>query len=159
IGIAIAPSDGSESSVLLKHADLALYRAKSDGRNCFRFYESQMDAVVQLRRALEIDLRKALSHGEFELHYQPVIDAATRHPCGAEALVRWRHPQRGLMGPDRFIPLAEEAGLIDTLGEWILGEACAEASRWPSHVRIAVNLSPAQFRKGDLPEVISKALA
>ena len=159
IGIALAPADGVESSVLLKHADLALYRAKSDGRNCFRFYESQMDAVVQLRRALEIDLRNALSNGEFELHYQAVIDAATRRPCGAEALVRWRHPQRGLMGPDGFIPLAEEIGMIDTLGEWILGAACAEAARWPAHVKIAVNLSPAQFRKGDLPEVIAGALA
>jgi diguanylate cyclase (GGDEF)-like protein len=159
VGIAVAPADGAESSALLKHADLALYRAKSDGRNCFRFYESQMDAVVQLRRALEIDLRKALSCGEFELHYQAVMDAATRRPCGAEALVRWRHPQRGMMGPDRFIPLAEEAGLIDMLGEWILGEACAEAARWPAHVRIAVNLSPAQFRKGDLLEVITGALA
>src|SRR5262249_3610194 len=122
VGITVAPGDGTESSALLKQADLALYRAKSDGRNCFRFYESQMDAVVQLRRALEIDLRKALSRGEFELHYQAVMDAVTRQPCGAEALVRWRHPQRGLMGPDRFIPLAEEAGLIDALGEWILGE-------------------------------------
>ena len=159
VGIAIAPSDGTESSALLKHADLALYRAKSDGRNCFRFYESQMDAVVQLRRALEIDLRNALQNGEFELHYQAVIDAATRRPCGAEALVRWRHPQRGLMGPDRFIPLAEEIGMIDTLGEWILGAACAEAARWPAHIKIAVNLSPAQFRKGDLPEVITGALA
>ncbi len=159
IGMAIAPDDGSESSALLKHADLALYRAKSDGRNCFRFYESQMDAVVQLRRALEVDLRNALSNGEFELHYQAVMDAATRRPCGAEALVRWRHPQRGLMGPDGFIPLAEEIGMIDTLGEWILDVACAEASGWPSHIKIAVNLSPAQFRKSDLLEIITGALA
>jgi diguanylate cyclase (GGDEF)-like protein len=159
IGIAAAPADGADSSALLKHADLALYRAKSDGRNCFRFYESHMDAAVQLRRALEIDLRNALARRQFELHYQTVIDAATREPCGAEALVRWRHPQRGLIGPDRFIPLAEEIGLIDALGEWILREACAEAARWPAHIRIAVNLSPAQFRRGNLGDVVTGALA
>jgi diguanylate cyclase (GGDEF)-like protein len=157
MGVAVAPDDGTESSVLLKHADLALYRAKSDGRNCFRFYESQMDAAVQLRRMLEIDLRNALARGEFELHYQTVISAATREPCGAEALARWRHPRRGLVGPDQFIPLAEEIGLIDAIGEWILGAACAEAAAWPE-VKIAVNLSPAQFRRGDLVEVITGAL-
>jgi diguanylate cyclase (GGDEF)-like protein len=157
LGIAVAPDDGTESSELLKHADLALYRAKSDGRNCFRFYESQMDAALQLRRALEIDLRNALTRNEFELHYQVVMSAA-REACGAEALVRWRHPRRGLIGPDQFIPLAEEIGLIDELGEWILGEACAEAARWPANVQIAVNLSPAQFRRGDLVDVITGTL-
>jgi diguanylate cyclase (GGDEF)-like protein len=159
IGIAVAPTDGAESGALLKNADLALYRAKSDGRNCFRFYERQMDAAVQLRRALEIDLRNALARNEFELHYQAVIDAATREPCGAEALVRWRHPERGLIAPVQFIPLAEEIGLIDALGEWILREACAEAARWPAHIRIAVNLSPAQFRRRNLADVVSGALA
>jgi diguanylate cyclase (GGDEF)-like protein len=158
LGIAVAPEDGTESSALLKHADLALYRAKSDGRNCFRFYESQMDAAVQLRRALEIDLRNALARGEFELHYQAVMSAVTREPGGAEALVRWRHPRRGLIGPDQFIPLAEEIGLIDALGEWILGAACVEAAAWPTDVKIAVNLSPAQFRRGDLVDVITGAL-
>jgi diguanylate cyclase (GGDEF)-like protein len=158
LGIAVAPDDGAEASALLKHADLALYRAKSDGRNCFRFYESQMDAALQLRRTLEIDLRNALARNEFELHYQVVMSAA-REPCGAEALVRWRHPRRGLIGPDQFIPLAEETGLIDALGAWILGEACAEAATWPEHVRIAVNLSPAQFRRGELVDVITGALA
>jgi diguanylate cyclase (GGDEF)-like protein len=158
MGIAIAPADGNESSMLLKHADLALYRAKSDGRNCFRFYESQMDAAVQLRRALEVDLGNALARREFELHYQTVMAASTREPCGAEALVRWRHPRRGLMGPDQFIPLAEEIGLIDALGEWILRTACAEAAAWPAHVKIAINLSPAQFRRGDLAGIITSAL-
>ena len=158
VGIAVAPADVMESSMLLKHADRAFYWAKSDGRNCYRFYESEMDAVVQLRRALEVDLRKALADGEFELHYQAVMDAATRAPCGAEALVRWRHPQRGLMGPDRFIPLAEEIGVIDPLGAWILRDACAEAARWPAHIKLAINLSPAQLRKSDLVGLIGDAL-
>jgi diguanylate cyclase (GGDEF)-like protein len=159
VGIATAPTDGTESSLLLKNADLALYRAKMDGRNCHRFYHSEMDAQVRLRHSLEIDLRNALPRNEFELHYQTVIDLATNTPRGAEALVRWRHPQHGLMEPDRFIPLAEESGLIDPIGEWILNAACADAVRWPAHVRIAVNLSPAQFRKGDLVEIITSALA
>jgi len=158
MGIAVAPDDGVEASALLKHGDLALYRAKSDGRNCYRFYESEMDAAVQLRRALEIDLRNALARREFELHYQPLMSAAAREPCGAEALVRWRHPRRGLMGPDQFIPLAEEIGMIDALGEWILGEACAEAAAWPQNIRIAVNLSAAQFRRGDLVDIVTGAL-
>ncbi len=158
LGVAIAPDDGTDSSALLKHADLALYRAKADGRNCFRFYESEMDAAVQLRRALEIDLRNALARREFELHYQVIMSAATREPCGAEALVRWRHPRRGLIGPDQFIPLAEEIGMIEPLGEAILREACAEAATWPANVRIAVNLSAAQFRRGDLADIITAAL-
>jgi EAL domain-containing protein (putative c-di-GMP-specific phosphodiesterase class I) len=116
-----------------------------------------MDAAVQLRRALEIDLRNALARREFELHYQVIMSAA-REPCGAEALVRWRHPRRGLIGPDQFIPLAEEIGMIDALGAWILGEACAEAAAWPANVRLAVNLSPAQFRRGDLVDVITGVL-
>jgi len=159
VGIATAPADGTESSLLLKNADLALYRAKMDGRNCHRFYHREMDAEMRLRHSLEIDLRNALPRDEFELHYQTVIDLANNQPCCAEALVRWRHPQHGLMEPDRFIPLAEESGLIDPIGEWILNAACAEATRWPGHVRLAVNLSPAQFRKGDLVEIVTFALA
>jgi diguanylate cyclase (GGDEF)-like protein len=159
LGIALAPADGTESSLLLKNADLALYRAKSDGRNCFRFYEGEMDAAMRLRRSLQIDLRNALPRGEFELHYQTIADAATGTPCGAEALVRWRHPARGLVGPDEFIPLAEDIGLIDALGEWILRAACTEAATWPDHVTIAVNLSAVQFRKGNLAQVVTGALA
>jgi predicted signal transduction protein with EAL and GGDEF domain len=159
LGIALAPADGTESSLLLKNADLALYRAKSDGRNCFRFYEGEMDAAMRVRRSLQIDLRNALPRGEFELHYQTIADAATGTPCGAEALVRWRHPGRGLVGPDEFIPLAEDIGLIDALGEWILRAACAEAATWPDHVTIAVNLSAVQFRKGNLAQVVTGALA
>ncbi|MEA3023117.1 MAG: hypothetical protein QOK01_1969, partial [Alphaproteobacteria bacterium] len=159
LGIALAPADGTESSLLLKNADLALYRAKSDGRNCFRFYEGEMDAAMRVRRSLQIDLRNALPRGEFELHYQTIADAATGTPCGAEALVRWRHPGRGLVGPDEFIPLAEDIGLIDALGEWILRAACAEAATWPDGVTIAVNLSAVQFRKGNLAQVVTGALA
>jgi diguanylate cyclase (GGDEF)-like protein len=159
LGIALAPADGTESSLLLKNADLALYRAKSDGRNCFRFYEGEMDAAMRVHRSLQIDLRNALPRGEFELHYQTIADAATGTPCGAEALVRWRHPGRGLVGPDEFIPLAEDIGLIDALGEWILRAACAEAATWPDRVTIAVNLSAVQFRKGNLAQVITGALA
>jgi len=159
LGIALAPADGTESSLLLKNADLALYRAKSDGRNCFRFYEGEMDAAMRLRRSLQIDLRNALPRGEFELHYQTIADAATGTPCGAEALVRWRHPARGLVGPDEFIPLAEDIGLIDALGEWILRAACTEAATWPDHVTIAVNLSAVQFRKSNLAQVVTGALA
>src|SRR5262249_17137095 len=132
---------------------------KMDGRNCYRFYQSEMDAEMRLRRALEIDLRNALPRGEFELHYQTVIDLATNQPCGVEALVRWRHPLHGLVRPDRFIPLAEEIGLIGRLGEWILRTACADAPAWPAHIKLAINLSPAQFRKGDLVDVINNALA
>jgi diguanylate cyclase (GGDEF)-like protein len=159
LGIALAPADGTETSLLLKNADLALYRAKSDGRNCFRFYQCEMDAAMRLRRSLQIDLRNALPRGEFELHYQAIVDAATGTRCGAEALVRWRHPGRGLIGPDEFIPLAEDIGLIDALGEWILQAACAEAATWPDHVTIAVNLSAVQFRKGNLAQVVTAALA
>ncbi len=159
IGVAGAPAHGTESSQLLKNADLALYRAKVDGRNCYRVYQQQMDAEMRLRRSLEVDLRNALPRGEFVLYYQTVIDLSTDEPCGVEALVRWRHPQHGLISPDRFIPLAEEIGVIDQLGEWILQTACADAAGWSPHLKIAINLSPAQFGKGDLVDVITGALA
>jgi diguanylate cyclase (GGDEF)-like protein len=158
IGIVQAPADGDDPSKLLKHADLALYRAKSSGRRAYRFFEAKMDSELRLRRELEIDLRQALLRDEFELHYQPVIDAATRIPDGAEALVRWRHPARGMIPPDRFIALAEETGLIVPLGEWILLSACMQAAVWPEHIRLAVNLSPVQFRNFDLVKVVRSAL-
>jgi diguanylate cyclase (GGDEF)-like protein len=159
IGIALAPKDGEDASQLLKNADLALYRAKSDGRNGYRFYELEMDAEARLHRALEIDLRNALARGEFEMHYQLVVDIASLRSCGAEALVRWRHPQRGLIRPDDFIPVAEEIGLVTPLGEWILRKACSDAANWPSPLKLAVNLSPVQFRCGKLVEIVSDALA
>jgi diguanylate cyclase (GGDEF)-like protein len=158
IGIALAPQDGTEPDELLKRADLALYRTKAAGRNGFNFFHADMTAEVDARHRLENEMREGLARNEFELHYQPVFDSETREVRGAEALVRWRHPQRGLMAPDRFIPLAEDTGLIVQLGAWILQRACADAVAWPDQVKLAINLSSVQFRKGDLFDIILCAL-
>ena len=158
IGIALAPQDGVEPDELLKKADLALSLTKSEGRNDFNFFHADMTTEADARHQMENEMREALMRNEFELHYQPVIDVRTREPRGAEALVRWRHPRNGLIVPDRFIPLAEDTGLIVQLGAWILGKACADAASWPAQFKLAVNLSPVQFRKGDLFEVILCAL-
>ena len=158
IGIALAPGDGIQPNELLKMADLALYRTKSKGRNGFSFFQAEMTIEADLRHRLEGELREAISRNEFELHYQPIIDAKTRRMCAVEALVRWRHPANGLILPDRFITLAEETGLIIPLGEWILKQACADAALWPGHIKVAVNISAVQFRKGDLHEIIESAL-
>src|SRR5580658_1803796 len=139
IGISLAPSDGRDPEQLLKNADLALYRAKSDGRGLYRFFEPEMDARMQARRNLEIDLRKAIANNEFELFYQPLVDMRTEYVTGFEALIRWHHPERGMIPPLDFIPIAEETGLIVPLGDWALRQACAEAATWPSNVKIAVN--------------------
>jgi diguanylate cyclase (GGDEF)-like protein len=159
IGIAVAPSDGRDPDQLLKHADLALYRAKADGRGTYHFFEPEMDARMQARRALELDLRKAIAKGEFELVYQPLIDMRTNHVSGFEALLRWQHPLRGTIQPADFIPIAEETGLIVPIGEWVLRTACAEAATWPADVRIAVNLSPLQFKSKNLLPAVLSALA
>jgi diguanylate cyclase (GGDEF)-like protein/PAS domain S-box-containing protein len=159
IGIAIAPTDGLDPDELLKKADMALYKAKSDGRGTYHFFEAQMDAKQQARRALEVDLRKALVLGQFELFYQPIIDLASDQIRSAEALLRWRHPERGLVSPADFIPLCEEIGLIVPLGEWVLNQAYTEAAAWPEDIRIAVNLSPAQFRSRYLVQTVVRALA
>jgi diguanylate cyclase (GGDEF)-like protein len=146
IGIALAPEDGDDTSTILKNTDLALYRAKAAGRHCYRFFEIEMDAQARMQHVLEIDLRNALGRGELDVYYQTIVDVATRLPCGVEALVRWRHPVFGELSPDRFIPIAEDTGMIVALGEWILRRACTDAVRWPAHIKIAVNLSPVQFR-------------
>jgi diguanylate cyclase (GGDEF)-like protein len=145
IGIAIAPDDGDTADGVLKNADTALYKAKTDGRGTYCFFEPAMDAGIQKRRKLDADLRQAIAGGQFEIYYQPQVNAGTEEVVGFEALLRWHHPERGLVSPDEFIPLAEETGLIVPLGEWVLRQACKDAANWPGHVRVAVNLSPVQF--------------
>jgi diguanylate cyclase (GGDEF)-like protein len=157
IGITLAPQDARKAGALVRHADLALYKAKSEGRCRYRFFEPTMEAEARDRRDLEEDMRLALLRDEFELHYQTVVDVEKRQCSGAEALVRWRHPERGLLFPDQFIGLAEDSGLIVPLGEWILRRACADAAKWPSHLTVAVNLSPAQLKQ-NLADVLSETL-
>ncbi len=157
IGIALAPDDGLDGDTLLRSADLALYRAKAEGRGRCLFFRPEMNAQSQLRRKLELDLRRALAHDEFELFYQPIVDIRSLRVSGFEALLRWRDPERGLISPDKFIPLAEEIGLIVPIGEWVLGQACREAASWPGG-KIAVNLSPAQFASRSLVDAVAGAL-
>ncbi len=151
-----APEHATGSDNLLKMADLALYRAKSSGRNGYRFFDLEMSEAASARHEIEMDLRRAVAQGEFELHYQPIIDTKTRKICVAEALVRWRHPTKGLIFPDKFIPLAEETGLIMQIGEWVLLTACTEAATWPADIKVAVNLSLVQFRKADLAGTVMR---
>ncbi len=159
IGIAMAPQDGTDLDTLIKNADLAMYGAKADGRRTYRFFEPAMDACAKARLALEQDLRQALSDGGFEIHYQPLVDLRSDRVTGCEALVRWRHPERGMISPADFIPVAEDTGLIVELGEWVLRTACAEAAHWPDHVRLAVNVSPIQLKEPTLSLKIASALA
>ncbi|MEY9753879.1 bifunctional diguanylate cyclase/phosphodiesterase [Bradyrhizobium yuanmingense] len=159
IGISLSPQDGSNPDELLKNADLALYRAKADGRGTYRFFETGMDARAQARRLLEMDLRAALQRDEFEVYYQPIREVASGRVVAFEALLRWNHPQRGLIAPISFIPLAEETGLIVQLGEFVLRSACADAATWPDDVDVAVNLSPVQFKSPNLIAAVTEALA
>jgi diguanylate cyclase (GGDEF)-like protein len=157
VGISLSPDDGTDPDQLLRNADLALYRAKSDGRGTYRYFEAGMDARAQARRMMEIDLRLALQRGEFEVHYQPIRDIASDEIAVCEALVRWKHPERGMIGPNNFIPIAEETGLIVQLGDWVLRQACRDAARWTSAC-VAVNLSPVQFRNPTLVAGVKAAL-
>jgi diguanylate cyclase (GGDEF)-like protein len=159
IGIAVAPDDGTEPDELLKKADMALHRAKADGRGTYRFFEPGMDASIKARRALESDLCKALVESEFVLHYQPILNLADNRISCCEALVRWQHPERGLLDPADFIPIMEEIGLIVPLGEWVLRKACADAVNWPDDIKVAVNLSPIQVRSAKLMPTVIGALA
>ena len=159
IGIALSEDGQARPEALLKCADLALYRAKAEGRGTFCLFEAEMDALIQVRRALELDLRHALAGGQLELFYQPLVHAGDGSISGFEALLRWRHPERGLVSPAIFIPVAEEIGLIDAIGAWALRRACRDAAGWPGTRKVAVNLSPAQFRGGTLVEDVANALA
>ncbi len=159
IGIAFAPYDGLDPDLLLRCADLALYRAKTDGRGIYRLFHAEMDAQMQARRLLELDLRRAEQCGELEVYYQPLIDVHDRIVAGFEALLRWRHPERGIVPPGEFIPLAEEIGLIVPIGEWVLRQACTDAASWPGTLKVAVNLSPVQFRSRNLLNAIANALS
>ena len=159
IGIAVAPGDGTDPDTLLKHADLALYQAKGEGGGTYCFFEAEMNARAQARHRLEADLRHAIAHGEFELHFQPLFDLETSRIASFEALVRWNHPSRGVVQPAEFIPLAEETALIVPIGTWVIQEACRQARKWPEHIRVAVNVSSVQFRKPGLANVVLQALA
>jgi diguanylate cyclase (GGDEF)-like protein/PAS domain S-box-containing protein len=158
MGIAMAPGDGDESEKLLKSADMALSRAKNDSRGTFSFFEAEMDARAQSRRKIELDLRDAIQYDVLRPYYQPLVDLSTGRITGFEALVRWPHPERGMISPAEFIPVAEETGLINALGGLMLRRACTDAALWPDDVRVAVNLSPLQFRVGNLLSVVMDAL-
>lgn len=159
LGIAIAPTDGTDGTSLMKNADLALYRAKGDGKGTYHFFEPALDEQARRRRQMELDLRHAIREGGFELHFQPLYNIAENRLQGFEALIRWPHPERGMISPVDFIPLAEETGLIIPIGEWVIREACRQASAWPEEMSIAVNVSPKQFGTSGLAQTIMQALA
>ncbi len=160
IGVSVAPNDGEDPDTLIKNADLALYRAKEDGGGVCRFFEPEMDARMQARRVIELDLRKAIENGgEFALLYQPMVNTRTGKVTSCEALLRWNSPEHGLIMPDVFIPVAEATGLIVPLGDWVLRQACLEAMRWPKEITVSVNISPAQFKSKVLVQAVKTALA
>lgn len=159
IGIAISPNDGETAETLMKSGDLALYRAKEEGRNTYRFFEAEMNARAQARRLLEMDLRVALGRGELELYFQPLFDLTRNEFSAFEALLRWNHPTRGRVSPIDFIPIAEDTGLIIPIGEWVIEEACRQAVTWNKNIKVAVNVSTVQFRNSGLNKCIIQALA
>jgi predicted signal transduction protein with EAL and GGDEF domain len=154
----MAPNDGLDADLLLKNADMALYRAKSDGRSAWRFFEPEMDVRAQARRTLELDLRNALANDDFNVYYQPLVNVRTNRISTCEALLRWPHPERGMVPPSEFIPVAEEMGIIVEIGNRVLKKACIECMKWPENVRVSVNLSPLQFRRGNLIGAVRDAL-
>ena len=159
VGIAVGFQDGASSEQLLKNADLALYHSKSEGRGNYHFFEARMDAKMQARRLIEMDLRRAIPAGELELHYQPQVNLASNRITGFESLIRWRHGEKGMISPAEFIPISEEVGLIVQIGEWVLQNACRTALQWPDDIRVAVNLSPVQFRDRNLVQVVQGVLS
>jgi diguanylate cyclase (GGDEF)-like protein/PAS domain S-box-containing protein len=159
VGLAIGPRDGRTAEMLIRSADLALYRAKDAGRGVYHAYEPELHVQAEERRVLEMALRQAVERNELHLQYQPVVDAGNGRLTGFEALLRWRHPELGLISPEKFVPLAEESRLIGPIGEWVVRTACAEAARWPSTVRIAVNVSPDQLQNPQFVAVVASALA
>jgi diguanylate cyclase (GGDEF)-like protein len=159
IGISLAPANATVSTELMKQADMALYRAKAAGRNTYRFFEPEMDTSMRARRRIESSLREALVNGGLELHYQPIVRVADDTITGVEALLRWRHAERGMLSPAEFVPVAEETGLIIPVGEWVLRQACSDAAKWPGEIKVAINLSPAQFKDRRLMPIILSALA
>lgn len=158
VGIATLQGPGVDSAALLKQADLAMYRAKADGRGVYRFFESEMGLRVEMRRSLELDLRQAVESQAFQLYYQPIVDIRERKVACFEALIRWQHPTRGFVPPSEFIALAEETGLIMPIGDWVLRRACRDAAKWPDDIRVAINLSPVQFRGASLSAKVLDAL-
>jgi diguanylate cyclase (GGDEF)-like protein len=159
VGIAVMPDDGNTFEQILKCADMALYRAKANGRGAFHFFEPDMDEKAQTRRALELDIRNALARGEFEVYFQPIVEIQTGRTTTCEALLRWPHPTRGMVHPQEFIPVAEEMGLITELGNWVLHKACSECTTWPANISVAVNMSAIQFRRSDVGSIIADSLA
>ncbi len=159
IGIAIAPQDGADAETLVRNADLALYEAKGGGRGTHRFFEPSLLAAAKDRKLLEDDLRQALAAGELYLNYQQIVSTSDATIVGYEALVRWKHPVRGNVSPGEFIPIAEESGLIEPLGEWVLRTACEDATQWPAGIRVAINVSPIQFANPALPTIVTRAIA
>jgi len=159
VGIAIAHPGSMSTENFLKSADLAMYSAKSDGRGTYRMFDPEMDAIIQARRILERDMRTALVQNRFKLLYQPLVNLQTKKVTAFEALMRWHHPERGMVAPSEFIPVAEEIGLIVQLGEWALRQACGDAMGWPDYISVSVNLSPLQFAKGNLVATVMNALA
>ena len=159
VGISLAPDDGSDADALIKNADLALSRAKSEGRGIYRFFEPEMDARTQARRKIELALKNALPRDEFELFYQPIVNLKTNQITSFEALLRWHHPERGLILPTEFVPVAEEIGLIAPIGDWVIYQSCKEAATWPEHLKVAINLSPAHLARSNIIALITGALA